>query len=84
MKATNYIELWVEDDGDTILCLRQEPESGGPASVIELPSTNLCYGVNELEELKSELISYGCDETMIDRAIKEVTEGSYNEEVIVK
>lgn len=85
MNATDYIELWVEDDGDTILCKRQEPQSGGPAEPISFPTSNLCYGVNELEELKAELVSYGCrDEATIDRAIKEAVEGPYNEETTVK
>jgi hypothetical protein len=85
MKATDYIELWVEDDGDTILCLRQEPQSEGPGNAIEFPSRNLCYGSSELEELKAELVSYGCwDNATIDRAIKEAAEGPYNEETFVK
>ena len=85
MKAADYIELWVEEDGDTILCLRQEPESGGPGEAIEFPSRNLCYGSTDLEELKAELTGYGCwDETTIDRAIKETAEGPYNEETLVK
>lgn len=79
-KPTDYIELWVEDDGDTILCKRQEPQSGGPAEPISFLTSNLCFGVNELEELKAELVSYGCwDEATIDRAIKETLDGAYNE-----
>lgn len=85
MKATDYIELWVEEDGDTILCLRQEPQSGVESWGVGGSMKNLCYGSTELEELKAELVSYGCrDEATIDRAIKEAAEGPYNEEVTVK
>jgi hypothetical protein len=82
---TDYIELWVEDDGDTILCKRQEPgEQNGPADEICFPTSNLCYGINELEELASELNSYGCDKEAIKKAILKVSFENYNEEVTVK
>jgi hypothetical protein len=82
--STDYIELWVEDDGDIILCKRQEPQSGGPAEDISFPTKNLCYGVTELEELAAELNSYGCDKEVIKKAILEVTFEDYNEQVTVK
>jgi hypothetical protein len=81
---TDYIELWVEDDGDVILCKRPEPQSGGPSEPISFPTSNLCYGVNELEELAAELNSYGCDKEAIKKAILAVSFENYNEEVTVK
>ena len=83
-KPTDFIELWVEDDGDIILCKRQEPQSGGPAEPISFPTSNLCYGVTELEELFIELNSYGCNKEASKKAILEVSFGDYNEEVTVK
>jgi hypothetical protein len=80
MKTTNFIELKVEDDGDTTLTLVQHY-----GSVSRYQTGNLCYALTELEELKAELLSYGCwDEAMIDRNIKEATEGPYNVENIVR
>ena len=83
---TDYIELWVEDDGDTILCKRCPPgDQDGPADMIDFPPTsNLCYGVDELEELAAELNSYGCDKEVIKKAILAVSFENYNEEVTVK
>jgi hypothetical protein len=80
---TDFIELWVEDDGDVILCKRPEPQSGDTADVISFPTSNLCYGVNELEQLAAELNSYGCEEKGIKKAILNVVFEGYNEEVTV-
>jgi hypothetical protein len=82
----DFIELQVESDGDVILIKRCEPgEQDGPASsVIAFPTDNLCYGINELEALQTELISYGCEDETVKRALREVTEGAYNEEYPVK
>ena len=75
-QSTDYIELWVEDDGDIILCKRSQ--SGGRAT------NNLCYGVGALEELAAELNSYGCEKKAIKKAILAVSFEEYNEEVTVK
>ena len=83
-KPTDYIELWVEDDGDVILCKRQEPQSGnGPADPISYPTGNLCYGIGEMEELAAELNGYGCTKEAIKKAILGVSFENYNEEVTV-
>ena len=81
---TDYIELWVEDDGDIILCKRPELQFGGPSEIISFPTSNLCYGVNELDDLAAELNSCGCEKEAIKKAILEVTFREYNEEITVK
>jgi hypothetical protein len=85
-ESTDYIELWVEEDGDTIICKRHGPgEQDGPADAIDFPPTqNLCYGINELDALKAELQTYGCDDAAIARAFRELHTEGYNEQVKVQ
>lgn len=80
---TDFVELWVEDDGDIILCKRPEPDSGGPVDIIMFPSGNLCYGINEMEALFAELSTYGCEKKAMKKAILKVAFEDYNEPVTV-
>jgi hypothetical protein len=73
----DFIELWVEDDGEIVLCKRPEEYEIFP------PIKNLCYSILEMESLAIELHSYGVEKTAIQKAILKVCFENYNEPVRV-
>jgi hypothetical protein len=82
-EKTDFIELWVENDSSIILCKRSESEESPVSSPIVFPSLNLCFGIDDMESLYSELSSYGAEKTDIKRAILAVSFAPYNEEITV-
>ena len=84
--TSDYIELYVYGDGDIALIRRQEPSlEDVPGEAFLLPQKDvLTYGVNQVDELKAELLEYGCETNVIDRCVAEALNSGYGEETFVK
>lgn len=75
-----YIVIHVYDDGDTELTKRElTPEE----SRVHLLSGDICFNINDLDNLRSELSTYGHEDDSIDAAVKYITNGNLCDPCIV-
>ena len=75
-----YIVIHVYDDGDTELTkLELTPEDVRA----RLFSGDICYSIDDLDNLKSELSTYGHEGATLDAVIKCVINGNLNDPCIV-
>jgi len=76
----NYIVVHVYDDGDTELTKQELTPENVRANLL---SGNICYHIEDLDNLKSELSTYGHEDDSIDAAVKYVIDGNLNDPCIV-
>lgn len=75
-----YLVIHVYDDGDTELTKKELT----PDNVrTHLLSGDVCYHIEDLDNIKSELSTYGHENDSIDAAVKYVIDGNLNDPCIV-
>jgi hypothetical protein len=75
-----YVNVHVYDDGDTELTKLELAPDDVRARLF---SGDICYSIDDLDNLKSELSTYGHEDDSINAAIKYVIESNLNDPCIV-